>query len=149
MEILNSGLGKISFSSKGIYKFSKGIYGFPEQKKFILLRPKEIEPFLWLQSIEKPNLTLLLVTPFIFDPNYEPQLTKKELQDIKLTSLKIAEIYVIVTIPPDMRQAQANLLAPLIINPEKKLGKQVVLKGRDYKIHHSIFELMEKERYNE
>jgi flagellar assembly factor FliW len=149
MEISTSGFGKISFSSKDIYKFSKGIYGFPELKKFILSRPKEIEPFVWLQSIEKPNVALLLVNPFLLHPNYDPQVQKKELKDIKLTSLKKAEIYVIVTIPPDIKQAQANLLSPLMINPEKKLGKQVVLKGSDYKIHHLIFDLMEKERHSE
>lgn len=144
MEILTSRFGKISFSSKEVYYFSKGIYGFPQEKKFFFLKLKEYEPFLWLQSIEKPDLAILLIDPFIFLRDYKPEIPKKELEFIKVQDLKKAKIYVTVTLSGKLRQSTLNLLSPLMINTEKRLGKQVVLKSGDYKIQHSIFERLEK-----
>jgi flagellar assembly factor FliW len=149
MEILTSRFGKISFSSKEVYEFSKGIYGFPEKKKFIWLKLKETEPFKWLQSIEAGNWAFLLIDPFLFYPDYDPQVSKKELGDIKLISLKRSEIYAIASLSPHTKEARANLVAPLIINPDKNLGKQVVLKGSNYRIHHPIFDLIEKKRHGQ
>lgn len=144
MEILTSRFGKISFSSKEVYYFSKGIYGFPQEKKYVFLKLKEFDPFLWLQSVEKPDLAILLIDPFIFLRDYKPEIPKKELEFIKVQDLKKAKIYVTVTFSGKLRQSTLNLLSPLMINTEKRLGKQVVLKSGDYKIQHSIFERLEK-----
>ncbi len=146
MEILTSRFGKISFSSKEVCEFSKGICGFPEKNKFIWLKLKETEPFKWLQSIQAGDWAFLLIDPFIFYPDYDPQVSKKELAEIKLTSLAKSEIFAITCLSPDSKEARANLLAPLIINPDKRLGKQVVLKGSNYSIQQRIFELTKSKR---
>ncbi|OGC79996.1 MAG: hypothetical protein A2W07_07010 [candidate division Zixibacteria bacterium RBG_16_43_9] len=144
MEILTSRFGKISFSSKEVYSFSKGIYGFPQEKRYLFLKLKEYEPFLWLQSVEKPDLAILLIDPLIFLRDYKPEILKKELEDIEILDLKKAEIYVTVTPSGKLKQSSLNLLAPIIINPARRLGKQVVLKSGDYRIQHPIFERLEK-----
>jgi len=144
MEILTSRFGKISFSSKEVYNFSKGIYGFPQEKRYLFLKLKEYEPFLWFQSIEKPELAIPLVDPTLFFPDYKIDILESELEELKATDLKRLEVYVIVTLTSMIEKAQANLLAPIMINPAKKLGKQVVLKKSDYKIQHSIFERFKK-----
>lgn len=144
MEILTSRFGKISFSSKEVYYFNKGIYGFPQEKKYVFLKLKEFDPFLWLQSVEKSDLAILLMDPFIFLRDYKPETPKKELEFIKVQDLKKAKIYVTVTLSGKLRRSTLNLLSPLMINTEKRLGKQVVLKSGDYKIQHSIFERLEK-----
>lgn len=147
MEILTSRFGKISFSSKEVYNFSKGIYGFPQEKKYVFLKLKEFDPFLWLQSVEKSDLAILLIDPLIFFPEYKPEILQKEFEFIKVQDLKKAKIYVTVTLSGKLRQSTLNLLSPLMINTEKRLGKQVVLKKSDYKIQHSIFCELEKKKF--
>jgi flagellar assembly factor FliW len=66
MEILTSRFGKISFSSKEVYNFSRGIYGFPQENKYVFLKLKEFNPFLWLQFVEKPDLAILLISLSFF-----------------------------------------------------------------------------------
>ncbi len=148
MEILTAHFGKVSFFSKEVYYFYKGIYGFPGEKKFIFLKLKESEPFIWLQSVEKPDLTFVLVNPSFLFQNYKPHIDLDELEDIKAIDSKSVKVYVIVTFPPDMKDCHVNLLAPLVINPRKKLGKQVVLKDTGYKIQHFIFSQLEGKRLN-
>jgi len=147
MEISSSRFGKISFSSKEVYNFTKGIYGFPQEKKYLFLKLKEYEPFLWFQSIEKPDLAIPLVDPTFFFPDYKIDIFESELVELKATDLKRLEVYVIITLDSTIEKAQVNLLAPIIINPYKKLGKQVVLKKSDYKIQHSIFGELEKKKF--
>ncbi|OGC85630.1 MAG: hypothetical protein A2W07_07225, partial [candidate division Zixibacteria bacterium RBG_16_43_9] len=113
----------------------------------VFLKLKEFNPFLWLQSVEKPDLAILLIDPLIFLRDYKPEIPKKELEDIEILDLKKAEIYVTVTPSGKLKQSSLNLLAPIIINPAKKLGKQVVLKKSDYKIQHSIFCELEKKKF--
>ena len=148
MEILTSRFGKISFSSKEVYNFSKGIYGFPQEKKYLFLKLKEFEPFLWLQSVHKPDLAILLTDPLILLQDYKPEIPKREFEDIEILDLKKAEIYVTVTPSGKLNQSSLNLLAPIIINPAKRSGKQVVLKSGDYRIQQSIFERLEKKSKN-
>jgi len=148
MEILTSHFGKVSFFSKEVYCFHKGIYGFPEEKTFIFLKLKENEPFIWLQSVEKPDLAFVLVNPSFLFQDYNPHIGLDELEDIKAIDSKSVKVYVIVTLPPEMKDCHVNLLAPLVINPRKKLGKQVVLKDTGYKIQHFIFNQLERKRLN-
>ncbi|HVP36660.1 MAG TPA: flagellar assembly protein FliW [Terriglobales bacterium] len=138
MEISSSFFGKISFSSREVYFFSKGIYGFPEGKKYLLLKLKEYEPLIWLQSTEKPGLTIPLIDPAFFLPDYKVDLLENELEELKATTLKRLEFYVIVTLGPTLEKTQVNLLAPIVVNPAKRVGKQAVLKKSNYKIQYSI-----------
>ena len=148
MEITTSRFGKVSFSSSEVYHFRKGIYGFPAEKKFIFLRQKEDEPFIWLQSVEKPDLAFVLVDSSFLFQDYKPHINPDELEDIKAIDSKSEKVFVIVTFPPDMKNCHVNLLAPIVINPKKKLGKQVVLKDTGYKIQHFIFSRSEGGRQN-
>jgi len=148
MEILTSHLGKVSFSSDEVYYFHRGIFGFPGEKKFIFLKLKESEPFIWLQSVEKPDLAFVLVNPSFLFQDYNPHIGLDELEDIKAIDSKSVKVYVIVTLHPEMKDCHVNLLAPLVINPRKKLGKQVVLKDTGYKIQYFIFNQLERKRLN-
>jgi flagellar assembly factor FliW len=105
MEISSSRFGKISFSSKKVYNFSKGIYSFPQEKKYLFLNLKEYEPLVWFQPIEKPDLSIPLINPRLFFPGYKIDILKSKLEELKTTHLKGLEVYVIVTLICRIEQA--------------------------------------------
>jgi flagellar assembly factor FliW len=145
---LTAHLGRVSFSSDEVYYFHKGILGFQGEKKFIFLKRKEDEPFIWLQSVERSELAFVLIDPSFLFQDYKPHIDLDELEDIKAIDSKKVKIYVIVTLPPDRKDCRVNLLAPIVINPKKKLGKQVVLKDTGYKIQYFIFSCSKGRRQN-
>jgi flagellar assembly factor FliW len=136
--IASSQLGKINFQEKEIINFPKGIIGFSEKKNYLLLEPEECKPFKWLQSIDDSNLAFVLIDPFVFFPDYQIKPSPEDLTELEQNNLKQLKIYVIVTLSPDPSQTSANLIAPLIFNFKKNLGRQIVLTKSPYTIRHFL-----------
>ncbi|MET1171866.1 flagellar assembly protein FliW [Paenibacillus amylolyticus] len=128
--------GELEVSEENIYHFSKGLPGFDEETQFALI-PWEETPFLYLQSIKEPDLSFLLVSPFIFAPDYS-----FELPEADRTEMEISEevsVFSIVTIQSEVSKSTMNLLAPVVLNPSKGTGKQVVLHQSSYGTRHQIW----------
>lgn len=139
--IINSNvLGELEIDSKDIVHFAKGIPAFEECRQYVIIRLEEKSPFYYLQSIEKPELCLVIAQPFVFFPDYEIEIADDELQSLELKG-EAADlaIYVILTIPEDFRLTTANLLAPIVVNPENRQAMQYVTVNVRYSTRHLIF----------
>ncbi len=144
MKIATFRFGELDIPDDNIIKFPKGIIGFEQFKKYVLLEREDSDPFCWLQSLEDPNLAFVVANPVIFFKNYKIEVHFKELEDIQVKSLDHIETYAIVTIPEDISRMSINLLGPLVINLENKHGKQVVLVNSTYTIQHFIMDELSK-----
>ncbi|MNW58560.1 Flagellar assembly factor FliW [compost metagenome] len=79
----------------------------------------------------------MLVSPFTFVTDYS-----FELSEVDKEELEIAEqvsVYSMVTIHSQANHSTMNLLAPVVLNPEKRLGKQVILHQSIYETRHLIW----------
>jgi len=45
----------------------------------------------------------------------------------------------VVTLPEEVRDMTVNLQAPLVINPSKRLGRQVITISQEYSTRHNVF----------
>ncbi len=75
---------------------------------------------------------------FVF-PNYDIILPKSAQDKLKIEDEKDVAIYSIVVVPEDMEKMTTNLSGPIVINAEKKLGKQVILDDDRYTTKHYVF----------
>ena len=48
-------------------------------------------------------------------------------------------VCVILVVPNDPKQITANLRGPIVINPELRLGIQLVLAGEEFPVHAPLF----------
>lgn len=119
-----------------MYHFSKGLPGFDEENRFVLI-PWEDTPFIYLQSIKEPDLSFLLVSPFVFAPDYTFELPEADRAELEID--EEVSVYSIVTIQSEVSTSTMNLLAPVVLNPSKKIGKQVVLHQSSYGTRHQIW----------
>jgi len=56
-------------------------------------------------------------------------------------------VFAVITIPPNnARGMTANLLAPLVINPVTREGKQVIVLDEGFTTRHSVLEEIERMR---
>lgn len=139
--IVNSSLlGEIEIDAQDIIHFAEGIPAFEDYKQYIIIPLDEKSPFYYLQSVEEPELCLVIARPFGFFPDYEIEIADEELQrlDVQGEAGNLA-IYVILTIPEDFQLTTANLLAPLVINPENRQAVQYVVVNAKYSTRHLIF----------
>jgi flagellar assembly factor FliW len=144
MKIATFRFGELKIPEENIIEFPKGIIGFEQFKKYVLLEREDSDPFCWLQSLEDPNLAFVVINPTIFFKNYKIEIHNKELEDIQVSSLDRIEIFSIVTIPEDLARMSANLLGPLVINLDNNMAKQVVLVNSPYTIQHFIMDELSK-----
>ena len=139
--------GEIEYDEEKIINFPQGLPGFPDDKRFLLMSEDEDEDmFFWLQSVDNGDVAFTLMNVYSVLPYYDPQVDEEELPELgKIISAPL-EIYNIAVIPEDVRQMRVNLKAPVVINMEAGLGKQVVCTNEDYQIRYYIFEELEKFR---
>ena len=141
--------GKIEVEEKQIIDFPDGILGFEFEKKFIILDSNEQSPFKWMQAYSEPDLAFVIIQPVDFLPEYDLVISHVDLESVNTKNVEDLLVFAIVTIPSDTSQMTANLQGPIIINPEKKVGRQVISLSDKYKVKHKILEEMQKSRAEE
>lgn len=120
------------------FTFPEGLLGFADNKHYVLLEDRNAPPFCWLQSLDDPDLAFVTIDPIYFMPNYQVEIKESDLQLLELESMQIAKVIVIVVVRERPEDITANLQGPLVINPAKQLGKQIVIMGDKYSLRHPI-----------
>lgn len=143
MKIETRKFGEIEVDKSKILRMPEGLPGFPGFERFVLLEDAKTAPFCWFQSIEEPNLSLIVMNPFLFKPDYELNLEEfidsRRWQDITSDELLI---YVVINVSKSGAETKitANLMGPLIINPKKNQVVQVVISDTSYSHQHNVLE---------
>ncbi|GBG57943.1 flagellar assembly factor FliW [Sporomusaceae bacterium FL31] len=138
MIIQSTRLGSLEVKPEDIIQFPNGLPGFIDEKEFILI-PCETKAFAFLQSLTEANLTFLVVDPFSFFSDYEFTLDDQVLAVLDLSEQSPPQILNIVTVPEKAEDMTANLLAPIIYNPVKRLAQQIILEKVPYTIRQRLF----------
>ena len=140
MKLNTRDFGEIEIDEQKIINFPEGLLGFEKEKQFIIINPEdEDSPFQWLQSIKDPNLAFVIINPFSIYDDYDIIIPKTAQKKLKIKNQKDISVYSIVVVPEDIEKMTANLLGPIIINIDKRLGKQVILDDSRYSTKHYIF----------
>ncbi|KGR76501.1 flagellar assembly protein FliW [Ureibacillus sinduriensis] len=127
MNIETKFLGQVEIKEDEMLTFEYGLPGFPELKKFVLLSLDADLPLAVLQSIDEAQVGFVVAYPFLFKKDYVFDISDEDKEDLKIESEEDVIAYSIVTLKETFPESTLNLLAPVLINKNKKLGKQVVL----------------------
>src|SRR5579885_2428896 len=115
-----------------------GLLGFEHLKEHRLIARPGDAPFCWLQVKGHPSLAFVVIEPFHFLPDYQPDLPQPDVDFLGLHSPEDAAVYVIVTVSGP-RRATANLKGPIVINRRTGLAKQVVIaNAAQYSVAHPL-----------
>jgi flagellar assembly factor FliW len=140
LKIPTSRFGEIEVATDKIISMTSPFLGFPESNRFVLLPHGEKSPFLWLQSLDDPELAFVVIQPEIIRPDYQPSLPGGIRQELRLEDGDLQEILVILTIPHGKPlEMTANLLGPVIINANLRLAKQVLLDHTRHETRWPVF----------
>ncbi len=137
-ELSHKKLGTIQYNEEDIIFFAQGILGFDKKKRYILVERESYLPFIWMISIDDPDVDFLLADPSIFLPSYKPNVSRRDLKELEIEHPQRPKMYVIVTLKQDIYQSTSNLSGPILLNAAKKLGKQLVLLDDSYSTKHRI-----------
>jgi flagellar assembly factor FliW len=137
MKVNTKAYGVIEVDDRQRIRFPFGLLGFEKFKEYVLLDARQ-QPFYYLQSLDVPEVAFVLLDPFLFKPDYSPDIDDEELAAIGVERAEDALVFSIVTIPDDGSPMTANLMGPVVINRANRLARQTVLGGELWKTKHDI-----------
>jgi flagellar assembly factor FliW len=82
--------------------------------------------FQLLESVDDPDIAMVVASPWIFFPEYEPELTDLDQTGLGLQNADDAVVFCAVSGAEDGTLAM-NLLGPFVVNKHTNQGRQVVL----------------------
>ena len=143
MKIDTPYLGEVEYTEDEILIFEKGLYGFEEKQRFILVNLEDPEfPFNWLQSIDDKELSFIITSPFLFVEEYDFNLPDDIAKSLGIENPKEALIFSTVVLNENLEKSTMNLQAPIIVNRESNKGRQIILK-EEYDVKYKF--LLKKE----
>jgi FliW protein. len=131
--------GRIEIKEDDVITFPEGLPGFEELHRFTLLNTgEELANVFWLQSIDRPEICFVVTDPFAVYNGYQVEINDDDAALLEITDPDSVLTLAIMVIPEDPRDIRVNLKAPVVINLEKKLGKQVLQQNESLPIRYYL-----------
>jgi flagellar assembly factor FliW len=125
---------ELSYTEADIITFDEGMIGLPRLRRMVLVSQSDITPFLWLFSLDDPEVVFLVIEPHALFPDYAPRLPASLPSHLGVAEDEAPLVLAIVLIAADWTQSTINLRAPIIVAPGRMRGAQVVLTESAYRV---------------
>lgn len=135
-------LGYVEAEENSIINFPRGIYGFENTVRYVLLRDRRSDnPFMWMQHTDSSEPCFVVADPQQLNLDYSPVITPTMAGLIGLKSPDALRVIVIATVPKNYRELSLNLKCPVIINSRENIAAQVILEQEEeYPLRYYLFD---------
>jgi flagellar assembly factor FliW len=135
MKITTTRFGAVTIEDADVLTFVDGLIGMEDCRRWVLLADAQNSALGWLQSLDRPDVALGVVSPRRFVPDYQVRVARREIQPLGLQNPSEAQILAIVSHSDN--GLALNLKAPLVIHVAERLGRQIVARD-DHAIQHRL-----------
>lgn len=137
-------LGPRQIAPECVFHFPDGVLGFERAKKYVMMMNEKSRPFMFLQSLDEPDLCFVCVQTFMLRPDYALTLTPEQSAKLALENQDDALVLSLVTVKKDFAETTANLMSPVVINMKSRVGGQFVSSDASYPVRFKIWEAIEE-----
>lgn len=141
MKINTRYFGEIEIGEEKIIHFEDGLFGFEQYKDYTIIYDVESEgePFFsWMQCVTEKSLAFPIVNPLKVSSDYNPVVEDELLKGLGDMKEEDLVIFLLATVPQDVKKTSVNMKAPLVINAGTRQGIQIVAENDDYEIKHYL-----------
>jgi flagellar assembly factor FliW len=139
--VMTEQFGELEYSEESALLFPRGLPGFEEARRFVLLDNPKLAPLVHLQSMETVNLCFLALPVRSVDPDYETALATEDREALGSSGEERQTLdLVLLSVAQDGR-VSANLLAPVVIDLATRRGVQSVRFDSRYSHQHPLSEV--------
>ena len=131
--------GVVEYDSETVISFPRGLPGFESERFFVPIEREATKPVLFLQSLVTPALCFITLPVESILPGYRVKLSTEDLKTIGMQAgvTSMLPCLVMVCVAED-RPPTANLLGPLVINPENRHAVQAIRDDSEYSARHPL-----------
>lgn len=141
MKLKTKYFGEIEYRQEDVIRFPQGLFGFEEDRAFLLLPfSGSAGTLLCLQSVQTPELAFVAMNPFSLKPDYAPQLQSEELKALEVARSTDLCYYVLCVVREPVAESTVNLKCPVAVNDITRQACQVILNSDDYHMRHKLAE---------
>ena len=135
MDISTTRFGSLVIEDGDVLTFVDGLIGMEDCRQWVLLGDSENSALAWLQSLDRPEVALGVVSPRRFVPEYQARVAKREIAPLGLENPNDAQVLVIISQVAGV--LALNLKAPLVIHLAGRVGRQIVARD-DHAVQHRL-----------
>jgi flagellar assembly factor FliW len=130
--------GEITVPEDDIFTFKWGLPGFGFLREFVVLAIEEQKPYVWLQSLERPEVAMPLIDPWALFDDYDPLLPAVTASVLEIERPDDFCLMCVTVVGMEAEELTVNLLAPIVFNLRTRVGRQVMLEDCDYSVRTPI-----------
>jgi flagellar assembly factor FliW len=128
--------GSLEIPEEAVIEFPTGLIGLPGSRYALLARDDDAT-FVWLHSMDDPQLAIPVTNPWRFFSAYEVELADEEAARIGVDDATATSVYVTVRAAETLEDFCANLAAPILIADGR--GHQVINQAPDAPVRAPLF----------
>lgn len=110
-----------------VIELARPLPGFPEQRRFALVKVDDDGVLCALRSLDDPDLRFLVANPVPFFPDYAPEVDDTVVADLGIADAAEVLVLLVLTAGESLADTTANLLAPILVNTANRRAAQVIL----------------------
>lgn len=135
MYVMTTRFGNVPIEPTDVLRFEQGLIGMETCREWVLLADNANDGLAWLQSLERAEVALAVVSPRRFVRDYQVRVSHRDLAPLGLASTKSLQVLAILNRHEDT--LTLNLKAPIVINLATSRGRQVVAKN-DHEVQYVL-----------
>jgi len=135
--VVHTRFGTFAVDPGAVVRFPAGLPGFEACRQFVVLSSPELAPFSCLHAVVGPAASFLVVDPRLALADYRCALGAADLARLDASEATVLLWLAIVSMGDD-GQACVNLRAPIVVNPERMLGYQLMPHNSLYPVRHPL-----------
>ena len=130
--------GPLTYRETEVISFPWGLPGFASLRRFVAVSMASQDKFVWLQSLDDLSIALPTIDPWAVFDDYKPQLPAYAISSLEIERPEEFVTLCVVVVTPGAAEMTMNLLAPIVVNLRKGLGRQVTLETGGYSVRTPI-----------
>jgi flagellar assembly factor FliW len=135
MKIKTTRFGNLTVEPADVLTFVDGLIGMEECRRWVLLADAHNAALGWLQSVDRSEVALAVVSPRRFVPGYQVRVARRDIDPLGLADPNEAQVLAIISQAGG--SLALNLKAPLVIHLSERLGRQIVARD-DHAVQHRL-----------
>ena len=123
--------GEMDYPEEAAISFPGGLFGFEEERRFVLIENPSARPIVFLQSLATPGLCFIALPARVVDPEYRLEMAPEDCEQLGRPPEDPPAIggdllcLALLTVRPGV-PSTANLLAPVVIDMRERKAVQAV-----------------------
>ena len=134
---VNTRFGEFDADPRDVLNFPDGLPGFEQCHRFVVLSSMTMAPLQCIHAVDGPAATFLAVDPRLVLSKYRCVLTQGDMARLGADE-KTLLLWLALVAVDESGEATVNLRAPIVINPSRMTGFQVVPSNSLYPLRYPL-----------